>query len=230
MTHEKLIRYVAVAALTLGVGHGVAVAQGQPASPAAAPGAPSGGATGAAPAGATPAGATPAGATPAGAAPGGGIDASGGLSRQVNIPPAEQVAQSSADLSRMEAARDTVRRQLMDARAQRDVVKTLCLNDKLSQLNVAIASAQERHDALQAAAKRNDTDLATHEFTIMSVLRQRSDQLMAEANQCLGEEIGTPGNSSVITTIDKNLPVEDPSEYPNFNLSTDPPTCSSCFL
>ena len=117
----------------------------------------------------------------------------------------------------------------MDARSQRDVVKTLCLNDKLSQLNVAISSAQERHDALQAAVKRNDVDLATHEFTIMSVLRQRSDQLMAEANQCLGEVIGTPGNSSVITTIDKNLPVEDPSQYPNFPLTTEPPTCESCY-
>jgi hypothetical protein len=219
MTREKLIRFVAAAVLTLGVGGGVAVAQGQPATPA--PGAPAKdqpGAGAAAPGGAT--------GTPAS----GGIDASGGLSRQVNIPPAEQVTQSDADLGRMEAARDTVRRQLMDARAQRDVVKTLCLNDKLSQLNVAISSAQERHDALQAAAKRGDTDLATHEFTIMSVLRQRSDQLMAEANQCLGEEIGTPGNSSVITTIDKNLPVEDPSQYPNFSLSTDPPSCASCFL
>jgi hypothetical protein len=148
----------------------------------------------------------------------------------VNIPPAEQLSTADGDLSRMEAARDSVRRQLMDARAQRDVVKTLCLNDKLSQLNVAISSAQERREALQAAVKRGDGDLATHEFTIMTVLRQRSDQLMAEANQCLGEEIGTPGASSVITTIDKTLPTEDPSEYPKFTLSSEPPACASCYL
>ena len=208
MTREKLVRYVAVVAITFGVSHGVAVAQGQPAAPAAT---------------------QPAAPAAAPAVPGSGADATGGLSRQVNIPPNEQLAQSESDLARMESARDGVRRQLMDARAQRDVVKTLCLNDKLSQLNVAISSAQERHDALAAAVKRNDGDLATHEFTILTVLRQRSDQLTAEANQCLGEEIGSPGNSSVTTTIDKNLPTEDPSEYPSFSLTTEPPSCTSCY-
>lgn len=219
MTREKLVRYVAAVAITLGVGHGVAIAQGQPASapPPAAP------ATGAPAAPALP----PAGG--GAAVPGSAADANAGLSRQVDIPPAQQLSQSEADLARMESSRDTVRRQLMDARAQRDVVKTLCLNDKLSQLNVAISSAQERHDALAAAVKRNDNDLATHEFTILTVLRQRSDQLTAEANQCLGEEIGSPGNSSVTTTIDKNLPVEDPSDYPTFTLTTEPPSCMSCY-
>jgi len=131
----------------------------------------------------------------------------------------------------MEQSRDQVRRQLMDARAQRDVVKTLCLNDKLSQLNVAISSAQERHDALSAAVKTNDRDLATHEFTIMTVLRQRTDQLQAEANQCLGEEIGRPDEkASVKMTVDKDLPQEDPSDYPSFSISDEPPTCASCYL
>lgn len=153
-----------------------------------------------------------------------------GLQRQVNIPPQEQLAQSDQDLAKMEATRDQVRRQLMEARAQRDVVKTLCLNDKLSQLNVAIASAQERHDALAAAVKSNDTDLATHEFTILTVLRQRTDQLQAEANQCLGEEIGRPDEkASVVMKVDKDLPTDDPSEYPTFDIGQQIPGCASCY-
>ena len=59
----------------------------------------------------------------------------------------------------MEQARSNVRRMLMEAREQRDVVKTLCLNDKLTQLNVAISSAQERRDALAAAVKRGELGL-----------------------------------------------------------------------
>src|SRR5215218_6679625 len=98
-------------------------------------------------------------------------DASGGLSRQVNLTPAEQLAQSESFLSRMEASRATVRRQLEQARAQRDVVKTLCLNDKLNQIDVAIRSARERRQALELAAGRKDADLANHEFTILTVLR-----------------------------------------------------------
>jgi hypothetical protein len=208
------LRLVAAAGLALGLGHGVAIAQGAPGAPPPPPAAPAPGAP-AAP------------ATPGGAP--GGADL--GLSRQVDIPPADQMTQAEADLSRMEQARDQVRRQLMEARAQRDVVKTLCLNDKLSQLNVAISSAQERRDALAAAVKTNDRDLATHEFTIMTVLRQRTDQLQAEANQCLGEEIGRPDEkASVKMTIDKDLPQEDPSDYPSFTISQEPPTCASCYL
>src|SRR6185503_7449368 len=76
-------------------------------------------------------------------------DASGNLSRQVNLSPAEQLQQSDGFLARMEGSRATVRRQLEQARAQRDVVKTLCLNDKLNQIDVAIRSARERRQALE---------------------------------------------------------------------------------
>ena len=153
-----------------------------------------------------------------------------GLERQVTLSPQQQATQADSDLARMEQARSQVRRMLMDAREKRDVVKTLCLNDKLTQLNVAISSASERRDALGAAVKRGDTDLSTHEFTILQVLKQRSDQLQTEANQCIGEEIGTVGQASVTTTIDEDLPEEDPSEYPEFPILVDPPGCASCFL
>jgi multidrug efflux pump subunit AcrA (membrane-fusion protein) len=153
---------------------------------------------------------------------------SAGVSRQVTLTPAEQVAQSDGFLSKMETARGNVRRQLETARTQRDVVKTLCLNDKLNQLDVAIRSARERQAALQAAASRSDVDLSNHEFTILSVLNQRSDQLMSEANQCIGQEAGFVGESSITSTIDPGLPNEDPSEYPNNNVVIEPPACSSC--
>jgi hypothetical protein len=155
-------------------------------------------------------------------------DANAGITRQVNLSPAEQVAQAEGFLSRMDGSRMVVRRQLETARAQRDVVKTLCLNDKLNQLDVAIRSARERREALDAAAKRNDADLANHEFTILSVLRQRSDQLTAEANQCIGQEAGFITDSAVTSTIDPNLPQEDPSLYPEPSVIVEPPACSSC--
>jgi hypothetical protein len=39
------------------------------------------------------------------------------------------------------------------------VVKSLCLSDKLSQIDVATRSARDRQTALQAAAQRNDAEL-----------------------------------------------------------------------
>lgn len=165
------------------------------------------------------------GTTPAEPPP---ADPNAGLQRQVTLSPQEQLTQADGDLARMEQARSNVRRQLMESREQRDVVKTLCLNDKLTQLNVAITSAQERRDSLAASVKRGDADLATHDFTILSVLRQRSDQLTTEANQCVGEEVGVVGVTDVKVTIDKDLPSEDPSDYPNFAIVAEPPGCASC--
>ena len=122
-----------------------------------------------------------------------------------------------------------IRRELSDARQQRDVVKTLCLNDKLNQVDVALRSATERKRALQLAANRGDADLSNHEFTILSVLDQRVKQLDAEAKQCVGKEIGIIGESSTTLDVEPGLPNEDPSEYPSIPTIVEPPMCSTCF-
>jgi hypothetical protein len=156
-------------------------------------------------------------------------DATAGLTRQVNLSPQEELAQSEGILSRMDSSRSVVRRQLETARAQRDVVKTLCLNDKLNQLDVAIRSARERRQALEAAAQRQDADLSNHEFTILSVLRQRTDQLTAEANQCIGNEATFVGDNTVQATIDPGIPQgPDVWEGPTVPVIVTPPPCASC--
>ena len=156
-------------------------------------------------------------------------DANAGLARTVTASPEEQLAQTESYLGRMETARTTIRRMLETARSQRDVVKTLCLNDKLNQMDVALRSARERRQALELAVSRKDADLANHEFTILNVLRQRTDQLTAEANLCIGKEAEYIGDSAVSGSIDPGLPEEDPSEYPNEPVIVEPPVCSSCF-
>ena len=155
-------------------------------------------------------------------------DATAGVARQVTLSPQEQLAQAESIVQRMDSTRSSVRRQLETARTQRDVVKTLCLNDKLNQIDVAIRSARERKGALEAAAQRNDADLMNHEFTILSVLRQRADQLTAEANQCIGEEGVSIDEAAVNVTVE-DVPKEDPSQYPSTEVVIEVPSCSSCF-
>ncbi len=152
-----------------------------------------------------------------------------GFERNAQLSPQDQLTQSDAILTRMDQAAGTVRRQLEAARAARDVVKTLCLNDKLSQIDVAVRSARDRQSSLQAAVQRTDTELSNHEFTILTVLRQRAEQLNAEANQCIGEEVAFVGATQVTTTIDTNLP-GDTTSYPPTDptLVSAPPVCASC--
>jgi hypothetical protein len=153
-------------------------------------------------------------AQPAG---GGAPDAQVGFERKTQLSVQDELTQAESALGRMDQAAGTVRRQLEQARTARDVVKTLCLNDKLSQIDVAGRSGRDRQAALQSAAQRNDVELANHEFTILTVLRQRVEQLGAEANQCIGEEIAFVGQSQVTTEVDPNLPGEDTAQF-----STDP--------
>jgi hypothetical protein len=142
-----------------------------------------------------------------------------GFERRPQLSPQDELTQAEATIARMDQAGGTVRRQLEQARQARDVVKTLCLNDKLSQIDVANRSARDRQGALQAAVQRNDVELANHEFTILTVLKQRADQLTAEANQCIGEEIAFVGQTQVVTEIDPNVPGDDTTAFP----PTEPP-------
>ena len=148
--------------------------------------------------------------------------------KQVNLSTADQVSAAEGYLRNMETTRESIRRDLEDARQQRDVVKTLCLNDKLNQLDVAIRSATDRKRGLDLAASRGDADLANHEFTILSVLFQRGQQLDAEAKQCIGKEVGFVGESSTTVDIDPNLPFEDPTDLPDPVVIAQPPNCASC--
>ena len=153
-----------------------------------------------------------------------------GAQRDVQLTPLQMVAEAEKYVPSMEQGQTSVKRSLSEARSQRDVVKVLCLNDKLSQIDVAIRSARERTENLRNAASEGDEDRAKHEFTVLRVLRDRVNTLVAEANQCIGEETGFVGESSVNVDIDPDLPWEDPSDFPRDPFESTPPVLSSPFL
>ena len=147
--------------------------------------------------------------------------------KAVNLSPAEMQGKADQFLPQMDQGATSVRRQLEDARAARDVVKVLCLNDKLNQIDVAIRSARDRDGSLKIAVQQKDQDRAKHEFVVIQVLHDRVQTLVAEANQCIGEETGFVGESRVTVDIDPNIPDTDPSEFPNDTIVSQPPVLSS---
>jgi hypothetical protein len=146
--------------------------------------------------------------------------------QDVNLSPKEMVTRAESFLPEMERGASGVRRQLSAAREQHDVVKVLCLNDKLNQIDVAIRSAQERMQNLRASATGTNSDVSRHEFTVLQVLKERARSLVAEANQCIGEEVGFIGETQVVVDIDPNIP-DDPSDFPDDPLISQPPVLSS---
>jgi len=135
------------------------------------------------------------------------------------MTPQQMLQKADTYLQGMEQGASSVRRQLEQAREARDVVKVLCLNDKLNQINVAVRTASERRGSLSSAAERNNADRARHEFTVIEVLHNRLLTLVKEANQCIGEEIGFAGEA--------RLTVSGDSVFPEEPIISVPPTLSS---
>ncbi len=152
-------------------------------------------------------------------------DVSGGADQ--NLTPKQMLQSARVMVPDMDRTRDVVSEQLADAKKKKDVVKSLCLDDKVKQMKLATDTAKDRLLDLTAGANQNDADRTKHEYTVIQVLRERVRTLIAEAQQCIGEETGFIGNGKVTVDIDSALPDTDPSEYPDDSLVSDPPALSS---
>lgn len=144
-----------------------------------------------------------------------------------NLTPQQMLDRARSYKPMMDNDASAVQRQASEAKLKHDVVKSLCLSDKLSQIHVAVNTASGRIDTLSSAVSHNDADRAKHEFTIIAVLKDRSQALVSEANQCIGEETGFIGDSTVTVTIDPNIPDTDPTQFPNDPIVSEPPVLSS---
>jgi hypothetical protein len=102
---------------------------------------------------------------------------------------------------------------LEEARKESDIIKITCLDDKLTQINVNLRTAESRLDALRKAV---DPDRRIHEYTVLTVLGQKLQVLDQEAHQCVGQAMYETGATKVTTVIDTGtMPFEEnPSSLP----------------
>jgi len=152
-------------------------------------------------------------------------EVSGGA--DVSLTPPQMLERVRAMVPEMEKLRASVSTQLAEAKKNKDVVKSLCLDDKVKQMKLATDTAKDRVVDLTSAVTQNDPDRSKHEFTVIQVLRERVQTLVAEAQQCIGEETGFVGNSEVVVNIDPAIPDTDPSDFPDDPLVSEPPVLSS---
>jgi len=118
---------------------------------------------------------------------------------RAELTPAQMSAQADSIIDRMNGVLTFFEEELDIARKQRGPVKINCLNNGYTELEVVIRSAWERRDSLAAAVQRNDAVLSNREFTILSYLCKRSDQLKGVAVECIEEDAG------VVDAVDPGL-------------------------
>jgi hypothetical protein len=101
----------------------------------------------------------------------------------------EQMAFADDVIVQMKASSQSVRVRLGAARGTRDVVRTACLNDKLTQLEGVQRRAEDARSDLRRASLREDMDAIAAAAASMSRLDARAKELRREADQCVGEEL-----------------------------------------
>ncbi len=115
-------------------------------------------------------------------------------------------------VAEIDAAATVVRHMLQVARAQRDVIKITRLNDKLTQLDVAVRAALELKGSLLAAAAHGDAAAVAVERARLEVRREVGRRLAAEAHQCIGNP--DPAAHEEGHTSMTAPPLPSPAEYP----------------
>lgn len=142
----------------------------------------------------------------------------------VSVPSASQLAAAAEALVRRDllfgqAVRDKVER----ARDELDIIAATCLDDKRTEIDVNLRSAQAHLESLNAS---QDRERRAHEFTLLSVLDQRVRGLDAEASQCGGQGLYDTGETRSVSKLDAAaLPPDDNARAPRAlsSVQTTPP-------
>ena len=142
--------------------------------------------------------------------------------RRANLSPEEQRQQGVLVVQRGEDLSRRVQSMLDEARQERDIIRVTCVNDKLTQVNANLRTAQQRFEQLNDALAANDSGRRNHEFTVLIVLDQKFVVLDREAAQCIGQDIYEPGATRVTTEIDPETPELDPTILPEVEVPVMP--------
>lgn len=114
---------------------------------------------------------------------------------------------------------------LEEARNAKDVVKLNCVNEKLTQVKGLVRISEQSEIAMQEAIAQKDSEVANHEFTKISLAGQRSEQLRADTESCVGELAIYSGDT--VVTVEGDKGGADPTVLPGPELiAVRPPPAS----
>lgn len=151
-----------------------------------------------------------------------------GQRRTANLSGPDQVREARAIIEEVQRVRRQVSDLLDSARQERDIIRTNCLNDKLTQIDVTLRSAQEHNELLSNAVSTSNDGQRNHEFTLMTIYRGRTTALEGEARQCIGEGAGTfDTGTRVLTTVNNSITDRDTTQLQPDNLSPERPLVAS---
>lgn len=128
----------------------------------------------------------------------------------------EKVEKTRDHVDAMRGVLSDVLKKLEEARASNDVIKLNCVIEKLTQVKGLLKVAETASVALEEAVAKRESDAAEHEYTKISIARQKTDQLRNEAEACVGDVGADAGGETEVE-------VEEPEDLPANRVALDKP-------
>jgi hypothetical protein len=132
--------------------------------------------------------------------------------RAAEVPDAQKIEGSSAAVAHMRDVLSRVLKHLEDARAERDVIKLNCVNEKLTAVKGLLRISEQADVSLQEAVGRKDNEQSQHEYVKITIAERKCEQLLAESEACIGEVAVYSGETQVDVVIE-GVPDSDPTEW-----------------
>jgi hypothetical protein len=141
----------------------------------------------------------------------GGVDAKIPFGKGSQLTTQEQLTQADAYVAKMKQTLGSVKKLAEKARAEKDIIKLNCVNDKLTQIDTHHKLGLKSRDEMKTAASRRDDGTRNHEFSKLTIEYQKVIVLEQEAEACIGEDIAYVGATQVETEIDPGITKDDPT-------------------
>lgn len=126
----------------------------------------------------------------------------------------EKVSRANEYLKEMRQALKNVLAKLEEARSTKDVVKLNCVNEKLTNIKGLMRISEQSDITLQEAIGKREDAGAEHEFSKLTIARQKVQVLRTEAEQCVGLLAFETGPTEVVVEEPRDLPQLDPTQTP----------------
>lgn len=126
-----------------------------------------------------------------------------------DTPPEKYTSEAEGALSQMRATLDKGLDEVKTARAEKDSVRLLCVNEPVAAMKGVVRVAENASSDLQEAVASKETAEAKRQFKRIKQARQQVDQLLIKAQNCAGSS-STDSTSSVELEIDEDLIAIDP--------------------
>lgn len=147
----------------------------------------------------------------------GGTKTDGDLDKGSGLSGSEKVEKARDHVDAMRSVLSDVLKKLEEARESKDVIKLNCVNAALTNVKGLLKVAEGASVLLEEAVAKREDDAAEHEFTKITISRQKTDQLRNEAEACVGDVGGDAlGETDVEVEEPEGLP-------PGTNVAQDKP-------